>query len=303
MKVKTDNKEVENCAIQQARLEGEAELKGSIIFNSETIEELECASLNIEQEEVPVYHHFGPNIYIREVRLKAGLFAIGHAQKNEQMNVMLSGVVNIYEESGIRQIKAPLMYVGDKGRKVGYVVEDTVWLNIYSNPENERDIDKLEDMFLEKSNSWEVGRVVDPCRHHDIQDYKNMLIEYGISEEIVRGQSENMEDQMAMPQDFSAKISVRKSNIEGLGLFANAPINKGDEVGPGRLDGLRTPIGRYTNHSANPNCEFVKNDNDDIFLFTLENIDGCLGGGIGTELTVNYRKALELSGIFRGDLK
>ena len=41
-----------------------------------------------------------------------------------------------------------------------------------------------------------------------------------------------------------------------MGVFANEDIKKGERIGPVRVGYLRTPIGRYTNHSMNPNCEF-----------------------------------------------
>jgi hypothetical protein len=43
------------------------------------------------------------------------------------------------------------MFVSQPGRKTLYVVSDAVFLNIYPNPEDVTDSDKLDEMFIEKS--------------------------------------------------------------------------------------------------------------------------------------------------------
>ena len=91
------------------------------------IESIENFMLQEKQEEVPVYHHFGPKVYIREVRLKKDTIAVGHYQKNAQMNVMITGKVSMFTNDGIKTVSAPLIYVGEPGRKIGQILEDTVW--------------------------------------------------------------------------------------------------------------------------------------------------------------------------------
>lgn len=264
------------------------------------VPELEKLMLKEDQAECPVYHHFGPGVYIREVWLKAGTFAIGHYQKKSQMNVMLKGKVRMLKDGKECLIEAPLMYVGSEGQKMGFIEEDTIWLNIFPNPSEERNIDTLEDMFIDKSEGFKSSKV--SCeRLEDIEDFKNLVKHFGFDEMEIRNQSENLDDQIPMPDGYSAKLSIRKSYIEGLGLFANAPFEVGEVIAPARICGMRTPAGRFTNHSIAPNCEFIMSDNQDIYLVAKEKILGCMGGGVGTELTVSYYAALELSGIHRVD--
>jgi hypothetical protein len=262
------------------------------------IEKIEQAMLDMPQVECPVVHHFGPNIYMREVTLKAGTFAIGHAQKFEHLNIVLTGSVAIIDNGQVKTIKAPTIFVGKPGRKMGYVLEDTVWLNVYST--NETDIDKLEETYLDKSTAWQDAQtalldVERKARELDRQDFRELIQKAGFTEELVRQQSENEDDQIAMPEGFP-NVTVRASSIEGKGVFLTYPVKAGEIIGPGRLQGKRTPIGRYTNHSMMPNAKFVKNG-DDIWLVALQDIHGCMGGNQGDEVTVNYRQALALSGI------
>jgi len=119
----------------------------------EKIDFLESDLLLMEQEECPVMHYFAPNLYIREVHLKKGTFAVGHYQKFPQLNIMLKGKVAVTDSEGkLVMLEAPLMYVGEAGRKFGYVVEDTVWQNIYVT--NETDIETLENTYIEKSEAF-----------------------------------------------------------------------------------------------------------------------------------------------------
>jgi hypothetical protein len=262
------------------------------------IEQMEAEMLQMPQAECPVVHHFGPGIYMREVTLKAGTLAIGHAQKLEHLNIVLTGSVAIIDGHQVKTIKAPLIYVGKPGRKVGYVLEDTVWLNIYST--NETDIERLEEMFLDKSETFQLHQqarlgIDYDLRAADREDFKKMVSESGFTEEIVREQSENEEDQIPMPDGYP-NVTVRNSAIDGKGIFLSFPAAAGSIIGPARIEGNRTPLGRYTNHSMTPNAKFVKNGND-IWMIALKDIDGCVGGDQGEEVTVNYRQALALSGI------
>lgn len=273
-----------------------SKISNDVLIN---VDELEKELLELGQVECPVNHYFGPNIYIREVFLKAGTFAIGHKQKNEHLNVMLTGSVAVVKDDGtVDVLKAPLMYVGKPGRKVGYVLEDCRWQNIYST--SETDIEKLESMFIEKSEAWinfeQSNKLLknNSCEV-DRKDFFDFLQQINVSETTAREQSENKSDQIEMPEQFKSSVFVRKSNIEGLGVFVTYPAISGSIIAPARINGMRTPVGRYTNHSKNPNAVFVKDENDDIWLVLKKDIAGCVGGNDGEEITVDYREAISLS--------
>lgn len=110
--------------------------------------------LTQEQVPCPVIHRFGPGVYMREVKIPAGTMAVGHHQNFEHMNIVLAGRVTILQDDGsTTEVVAPAMYVGKPGRKVGYVHEDLVWLNIYATTET--DIDRLEAQLVTKSPAHE----------------------------------------------------------------------------------------------------------------------------------------------------
>lgn len=278
-----------------------AEAKSHNIVDPAKIEQVESHLLDLPQVECPVVHHFGPGIYIREVTLPAGTLAIGHAQRFDHLNIMLTGAVAMVGDDGqTKVLRAPMIFVGKPGRKLGYVLETCIWQNVYAT--DERDIDKLEATFLDKSDTWqahaEAAKQLETYhRREDREDFELVVRLAGFTPAAVRAQSENPHDQIAMPSGFAPKFTVRDSAIEGKGVFLSAPVDQDEVIAPARIDGMRTPAGRYTNHAKNPNAKFVKDESGDIWLVATRRIAGCAGGSQGEEVTVDYRQALALSGI------
>jgi hypothetical protein len=260
------------------------------------VDDLTRVMLEMAQADCPVRHHFGPDLYVRELNMKAGTLAVGHKQKKPHLNIMVKGKVLMFGVDSKKEISAPIIFTGDEGRKVGYILEDTLWLNVYST--DETDIDTLEDMFLEKSEAWQEKNAKEYLAHdQERNDYRDFLLEYSLDESLVREQSENKEDQIDFEGTTGKPFSVRASPIEGSGVFSNFPIGEWCIIGPARIDGKRTPLGRYTNHSNTPNSKFISLDNGDILLQSIVDIYGCKGGDFGEEITVDYRESLKLLGV------
>lgn len=277
------------------------------VSHCEAIERLEGAMLQLPQAECPVVHHFGPGIYIREVTMPADIFAIGHEQRFEHLNIMLKGAVAVVTDTGeLKVLRAPLIYVGQPGRKVGFVLEEVVWQNVYAT--EERDIEKLEAMFLRKSETFEVHaqelqRLRAAARIDDREDFQLLLEQTGFSADEVRRVSENTDDQIPMPEGLAPKLTIRDSYIEGRGIFLSSPAEADEVLAPARLGGHRTPAGRYVNHSPTPNAKYIQSDTGDIYLMALRPIRGCEGGDQGEEVTVDYRQSLALSNIQIGEVQ
>lgn len=262
------------------------------------LEKPEQTLLQMPQVECSVVHHFGPGVCIREVFMPAGTLAIGHKQKFDHLNIMLRGKVMIVKDDGSTQVlTAPMIFTSKAGRKIGYVLEDMVWQNIYATELT--DPDAVEACFVEKSEDWLQDQqsklaVEKLTRVEDRDDYFKLLDDCGIPHELAKQQSENEHDQRWVDSQI---IRVAESPIEGKGLFLTSPVKSGNIICAARIDGYRTQGGRFTNHSKTPNAKMVKLPNGNIDLVALIDIEGCKGGGMGTEITIDYRQALALSGI------
>lgn len=244
---------------------------------------MEKMMLDLPQEPAPVIHRFAPGIYIREVFLPGGTFAIGHEQTTEHLNVMLKGKVHMADGT---TLTAPMIFVGKPGRKAGFIEEDTVWLNIYST--DETDVEKLEATYLRKSEVFKAhAQPMDTTEARD--DFAVMLDDLGVSADLVQFQSENESDQIPMPHG-AYTFQIGPSPIQGRGVFATAELEPGEVVGVANLNGKRTPLGRFTNHSGTPNAVMEKNGQS-IYLVACKQISGQCGGQLGDEITVDYRQA------------
>jgi hypothetical protein len=257
--------------------------------------------LDSPQDELPVSHHFGPGIYIREAKFAAGHLVLGHKHKCSHTNILVSGHLVFLNEGGqVKELKAPMVMVSPPGQKLAYIIEDTVWQNVYAT--EERDVEKLEEMFLEKNHILEDRKqrqfaLQKELHDKDISDFKNVIASFGMTEELVHAISVDESDLIDMPIGQGEKIMLRPSPIHGTGVFASSPIEPFEVIGPALLNGHRTPIGRYANHSSDPNSFFVKNDNGDIYMMALKRISGCRGGFDGEEITLDYYQGLKLNGV------
>jgi hypothetical protein len=269
-----------------------------IAITEEKVQMLEAAFLEQPQVDCSVIHRFGPGVYIREVTIPAGTLSIGHYQTTTHLNNMLTGKVTMVNEDGSHtELVAPQTFISAPGRKIGYIRETMVWQNIYAT--NETDIEKLEMMFLRKSETWEENQknqqlLLSFDHSEDTADYYLAIAEYGFNQETVQTQVQNLNDQCDFPLG-SYKVMVAPSKIDGKGLFATGNIEINEIIAPARIDDKRTPAGRFTNHSKNPNAKMILLDNGNINLVAITAIEGCKGGNLGKEITIDYRQALSLA--------
>lgn len=261
------------------------------------VDDVEQKMLSLPQADCELFHKFQPGYYIREVHLPKGAIVIGHHQNCDHLNVFISGKVLMLNLDGSTQVlEAPLTFVGQPGRKIGAILEDVVWQNVY--PTNQTDVDLLEAQFLTKSAfslEHAAHKFALECelKTEDRDDYCAAIKELGYTDEQVRIEVNNLEDQIDMPQaDYKFVKSI--SPIHGDGIFATANIAAGSEIGPSRIGFYRTPLGRYVNHSKNPNSKMVQKG-DNFFLVSIENIVGAQGGQPGQEITVDYRDSRRLT--------
>lgn len=91
-----------------------------------------------------------------------------------------------------------------------------------------------------------------------------------------------------MYRPLPKSLTIKESEVDGLGLFAAEDILKDTDLGISHVYNkafldcyIRTPLGGFFNHSSDPNCEAIKAPAT-IFLRTLKDIK------VGEELTVKY---------------
>ena len=266
-------------------------------------ENLEAAMIEMPQAECPVVHHFGPGVYIREVRMPAGALVLGHKHRYGHTNILVKGRLKFLCEDGVvREFAAPMVMPGIPGRKLALILEDTIWQNVYATEVT--DPVALEDILLDKSPAWneyadQVRLLEYEARQVDREDFLKVIAEFDLDEPTVELISQMETDQIKFPPGCGTTLVIRDSAIHGQGMYSTIPAKAFDVLAPARLNGKRTPAGRWVNHSKDPNCFFAKNDDGDIWLLAMRDIAGCQGGDPGEELTVDYKQALLCAETFK----
>ena len=112
-------------------------------------------------EELPLTHTFSEGIYVREIFIRKGLFAIGKIHKLEHTFFLMKGKMLFCSEEGVKEIEAPYYGNASAGTKrVVIALEDSIFVNVHPNPKNIREIEKLENTFvvssLEEYNNYKL---------------------------------------------------------------------------------------------------------------------------------------------------
>lgn len=130
----------------------------------ETIESIEATLLRHPGADIEgkatceLLHHFGPGVYVRELRRPADTFILGHAHKTAHLNVVVSGDLAVMMHGKVRQYKAGDVFMSEaNSRKLTYTQHGATLLTIH--PTHETDLDKLEDELITKSEAFESFRI------------------------------------------------------------------------------------------------------------------------------------------------
>jgi hypothetical protein len=103
----------------------------------------------IHSKNFPLKHTFADGIYIRQMDMKTGSMVVGAIHNHLHVWFLLSGHLAVATEESIEEFVAPCYVLATPGAKrVIYAMEDSIFVNIHKNPENIKDIKKLEDEIV-----------------------------------------------------------------------------------------------------------------------------------------------------------
>lgn len=102
-------------------------------------------SLVRESDTIEVINEFTNGVYMRRMDVMKGTLIIGAVHKEKHSWFLMRGVVKVADAGSVSYIEAPYYTLSDPGtQRVIEVVEDAIWINIHSNPDNGQDIDIIE---------------------------------------------------------------------------------------------------------------------------------------------------------------
>lgn len=100
------------------------------------------------QVDLETRHHFAPGIYVRELRIPAGVCLTGAVHKTEHLNICLRGILRVVSATmPDKVVRGGDIFVSPPGTKrAAYVEEDAIWLTVHATEET--DIETLESMLV-----------------------------------------------------------------------------------------------------------------------------------------------------------
>ena len=260
--------------------------KGFGLSAAAKVKALEKELFNLPQADIVTEHRFLPEVYERAITIPAWTILTGAEHKTAYQVRLEKGTIAVNTDGGVKILTAPCTFDASAGmQRAGRVFDkEVVWVDVYANPDNCTDLAILEDRLY----------VVPECGLADSRneeqkakiDYQLFLHQLGMADSDVAKIAQIESDLIDMPNGYS--VEIKPSKIQGRGLFATKSFDVGETVCPGRLDGKRTPGGRFINHAQNNNVkpEMV---NDDIFAVATRKISA------GDELLVDYRASMRVN--------
>lgn len=243
--------------------------------------------LKMPQADIKTIHSFTPGKYHRTIIIPSGVMLTGAEHKTSYRVKLEKGTITVNLGTNVKTLTAPCEFDAPAGaQRVGYAHDEVIWTDIYDNPDDCVNIEKLEnDLYVVPEcdlGENRVKREISDAR----KDYDLFLNQLGTTQEIMDSVVQNHSDLIDMPDGFF--VELKPSVIHGMGMFATKNFEPGELVCPGRIDGKRTPAGRFTNHSPKYNIVPEK-VGDDIIAIAFRKIYA------GEELLVDYRDSMRVN--------
>lgn len=120
------------------------------------VNRLEAELVKFPQRDCPVWHHFAPGVYARQMFIPAGTVLTGAVHKTEHLCIV-SGDIDVTTDEGMVHIRdLQHVFVSKPGTKrAGFTREDTLWTTVHVT--NETDLDKLVEELVEATSQQLLG--------------------------------------------------------------------------------------------------------------------------------------------------
>lgn len=241
--------------------------------------------LQMPQADIVTVHTFLPGVYERKITVPPWTVLTGAAHKTDYRVRLEKGTIAVNRGTEVVVLTAPCEFDAKAGeQRAGRVFEDeVVWVDVYDNLDDCQDIPTLE-VRLYVVPECGLGSTRRQLAIESAQtDYQLFLEQLGVDQPTMDAIVTIESDLVDMPEGHD--VELKESPVHGIGMFATRYFFAGEVICPGRLDGKRTPAGRYINHSQDANVMPYK-FGDDLYVIALKDV------GVGNELLLNYRDAV-----------
>lgn len=104
-----------------------------------------------EFNEGKITHHFGTGVYGRELFIPAGQVIVSKIHRGKTLSVIAQGEITVISEEGAHLHVAPSVFVSPPfTKRVVISHTDVVWVTSHENPDELRDLEKIEERIIAK---------------------------------------------------------------------------------------------------------------------------------------------------------
>ena len=123
------------------------------LTRKDQIFKLEDVLQKLPQATPRLTHHFAEGSYVRALYKKKGTVSTSKIHRYDCVTIMPSGhvrtVTTTQTEDVVEVYKGFAIFSSPAGSKRASVaLEDTIWITVHANPDNERDLEKLEGCLI-----------------------------------------------------------------------------------------------------------------------------------------------------------
>jgi len=123
------------------------------VVKCSAIDRLAAECINAEEQvQPPTIHRFTPGMYIREIHMDKDTVAVSCIHKTRHPFVISKGLVSVSSDGeSWTHYQAPYTGITEPGTQRFLVMhEDTIWTTFHVNPDDEKDIEKLEIRYVDR---------------------------------------------------------------------------------------------------------------------------------------------------------
>ena len=106
----------------------------------------------VRSEKFPLKHTFADGIYVRQMTMKQDSVVVGAIHNHLHVWFLLTGHITVATEDSTEDYIAPCYVVSTPGvKRVIHANKESIFVNIHKNPNNTKDLDKLEAEIVSKN--------------------------------------------------------------------------------------------------------------------------------------------------------
>ena len=99
----------------------------------------------VDKEDFPIKHNFSDQLYMREMKMKAGTFVVSAMHHTDHFWFLMTGRIQVTTDGETVEHIAPCFEKSIKGAKrLITCIEDCVFINVHKNPSNDQNLDTIE---------------------------------------------------------------------------------------------------------------------------------------------------------------